>query len=106
MSKCFVALVTGVVLLASASAADKIRISMTGFAGQFMTFPLAQKPGFLKEEGFVKVNCYIRANRDGTVQFLTEWLKLARESAAAPDEGVRSIVDVTKKTKKLSRDVP
>jgi len=33
-------------------AADKIRISMTGFAGQFMTFPLAQKRGFLKEEGF------------------------------------------------------
>ncbi len=32
-------------------AADKIRISMTGFAGQFMTFPLAQKRGFLKEEG-------------------------------------------------------
>ena len=25
---------------------------MTGFAGQFMTFPLAQKRGFLKEEGF------------------------------------------------------
>jgi len=33
-------------------AADKVRISMTGFAGQFMTFPLAQKRGFLKEEGF------------------------------------------------------
>ena len=33
-------------------AADKIRISMTGFAGQFMTFPLAQKRSFLKEEGF------------------------------------------------------
>src|SRR6266545_1825412 len=31
--------------------ADKIRVSMTGFAGQFMTFPLAQKRGFLKEEG-------------------------------------------------------
>jgi NitT/TauT family transport system substrate-binding protein len=36
----------------SARSADKIRISMTGFAGQFMTFPLAQKRGFLKEEGF------------------------------------------------------
>jgi ABC-type nitrate/sulfonate/bicarbonate transport system substrate-binding protein len=39
------------VLQASAEAAEKIRISMTGFAGQFMTFPLAQKRGFLKEEG-------------------------------------------------------
>jgi ABC-type nitrate/sulfonate/bicarbonate transport system substrate-binding protein len=36
---------------ASAHAADKIRVSVTGFAGQFMTFPLAQKRGFLKEEG-------------------------------------------------------
>jgi len=40
-----------VVLVAPIQAADKIRISMTGFAGQFMTFPLAQKRGFLKEEG-------------------------------------------------------
>ena len=42
-----------IVLLCHSSlhAADKIRISMTGFAGQFMTFPLAQKRGFLKEEG-------------------------------------------------------
>jgi len=38
-------------LQASVHAADKIRISMTGFAGQFMTFPLAQKRGLLKEEG-------------------------------------------------------
>lgn len=37
---------------APTQAADKIRISMTGFAGQFMTYPLAQKRGFLKEEGF------------------------------------------------------
>jgi ABC-type nitrate/sulfonate/bicarbonate transport system substrate-binding protein len=35
----------------SVQSADKVRISMTGFAGQFMTFPLAQKRGFLKEEG-------------------------------------------------------
>ena len=51
--------IAGIVVLAGlttipteSSAADKIRISMTGFAGQFMTFPLAQKRGFLKEEGF------------------------------------------------------
>lgn len=37
--------------VATLCAADKVRISMTGFAGQFMTFPLAQKRGFLKEEG-------------------------------------------------------
>lgn len=52
MMKFLVALLTSILLLASAHAADKLRISMTGFAGQFMTFPLAQKRGFLKEEGF------------------------------------------------------
>ncbi len=45
-------LVAILLLHAPIYAADKIRISMTGFAGQFMTFPLAQKRGFLKEEGF------------------------------------------------------
>jgi len=32
-------------------AADKIRISIGNLSGQFMTFPLAHKRGFLKEEG-------------------------------------------------------
>jgi len=69
----------------------------------------------------IKANRYIRANRDGTVQFLTEWLKLNRDAAAATydsvvrvynedvavcDKGLRVIVDETKKTMKLSRDVP
>ncbi len=52
MSKFVMALLAMILLHSSAHAADKIRISMTGFAGQFMTFPLAQKRGFLKEEGF------------------------------------------------------
>lgn len=51
MIQLFVALAISVFLHASVHAADKVRISMTGFAGQFMTFPLAQKRGFLKEEG-------------------------------------------------------
>lgn len=51
MTQLFVALAISVFLHESAHAADKVRISMTGFAGQFMTFPLAQKRGFLKEEG-------------------------------------------------------
>ena len=61
----------------------------------------------------IKANRYIRANRDGTVQFLTEWLKLNKESAAATynedvnvcDKGLRTVIDETKKTMKLSRDV-
>ncbi len=69
----------------------------------------------------IKANRYIRANRDGTVQFLTEWLKLNREAAAATydsvvrvynedanvcDKGLRAVIDETKKTMKLNREVP
>ena len=69
----------------------------------------------------IKANRYIRANRDGTVQFLMEWLKLNREAAAATydsvvrvynedagvcDKGLRLVIDETKKNMKLSRDVP
>ena len=36
---------------AAIDAADKIRISIGNLSGQFMTFPLAHKRGFLKEEG-------------------------------------------------------
>ncbi len=52
MRNFFFVLIAILVLHVPVYAADKIRISMTGFAGQFMTFPLAQKRGFLKEEGF------------------------------------------------------
>ena len=52
MHRLAVTLIVSMIFVAPAQAADKIRISMTGFAGQFMTFPLAQKRGFLKEEGF------------------------------------------------------
>ena len=43
-------LVSGFLLQPSAQAADKIRIGLPADAGHF-TFPLAQKRGFLKEEG-------------------------------------------------------
>ncbi len=69
----------------------------------------------------IKANRFIRANRDGTVLFLTEWLKLDREAAAATydsvvrvynedvgvcDKGLRVVIDETKKAMKLSRDMP
>ena len=44
-------LVSGFLLQPSAQAVDKIRIGLPADAGHF-TFPLAQKRGFLKEEGF------------------------------------------------------
>jgi ABC-type nitrate/sulfonate/bicarbonate transport system substrate-binding protein len=51
MSKLLLVLLITISVHTHGHAADKVRISMTGFAGQFMTFPLAQKRGFLKEEG-------------------------------------------------------
>jgi ABC-type nitrate/sulfonate/bicarbonate transport system substrate-binding protein len=51
MSKIFVALLAVFLFGVSAHATDKIRITVSGLSGQFMTFRLAQKRGFLKEEG-------------------------------------------------------
>jgi ABC-type nitrate/sulfonate/bicarbonate transport system substrate-binding protein len=51
MRKYLLMLVAAFVLHASVHAADKVRITVSGLSGQFMTFPLAQKRGFLKGEG-------------------------------------------------------
>ena len=84
---------------------------------------IQEKPDEIKRviRAGIKANRYIKSNRDGTIQFLTEWLKLNRESATATydsvvkvydddinlcDKGLRLVVDETKKTMKLSRDVP
>lgn len=69
----------------------------------------------------IKANRYIRSNRDGTVQFLTEWLKLNREAAGATydsvvkvynedvnicEQGLRLVIEETRKTVKVSREIP
>lgn len=52
MTKSLTALVVILILQSSAApAADKIRIGIPNHGAQFMTFPLAQAKGFLKEEG-------------------------------------------------------
>jgi len=51
MQKFLAGLFTVFVLQTSAHAADKVRISIANLSGQFMTFALAHKRGFLKEEG-------------------------------------------------------
>src|SRR5262245_14394748 len=51
MNKIFVALLTILVFHCSVDAADKIRIAIPTLALQFITMPLAEKRGFLKEEG-------------------------------------------------------
>src|SRR5262245_57290208 len=52
MRKSLLTLLAIFILDTSVQAADKIRIGITGLGSQFITFPLAQKRGFLKEEGF------------------------------------------------------
>ena len=51
MINIFVILFTTLFLVVSADAADKVRISISNLSGQFMTYPLAHRRGFLKEEG-------------------------------------------------------
>ena len=84
---------------------------------------IQEKPDEIKRviRAGIKANRYIKSNRDGTIQFLIEWLKLNRETAMATydsvvkvydddvnlcEKGLRLVIDETKKTMKLSRDVP
>jgi ABC-type nitrate/sulfonate/bicarbonate transport system substrate-binding protein len=69
----------------------------------------------------IKANRYVRANRDGTIQFLMDWLKLDREIATATydgvvkvynedinvcEQGLRLVIEETRKTVKVSREIP
>jgi ABC-type nitrate/sulfonate/bicarbonate transport system substrate-binding protein len=51
MKKIFLALLVLFLLNTSTEAADKIRIGVPVLAAQFITLPLAEKRGFLREEG-------------------------------------------------------
>ena len=84
---------------------------------------IQDKPDEIKRviKAGIKANRFIRTNRDGTIQFLMEWLKLNRETATATydsvvkvydedvnicEKGLRLVIDETKKTMKLNREVP
>jgi len=84
---------------------------------------IQEKPDEIKRviRAGIKANRYVRANRDGTIQFLMEWLKLNREVAAATydgvvkvydddaetcEKGLRLVIDETKKSMKINREVP
>jgi len=68
----------------------------------------------------IKANRYIRANRDGTIQFMQEWLKidgaiatatydsLAKvfsEDGSLPEDGFRLLIEDVKKVAKVDREV-
>ena len=68
----------------------------------------------------IKANRYIRTNRDGTIQFIQEWLKIDREIATVtydslakffnedgslPEDGFRLLIEDVKKAAKVEREV-
>jgi NitT/TauT family transport system substrate-binding protein len=82
---------------------------------------IKEKPDEVKRaiKAGIKANRYIRANREGTVQVLTEWLKTDREIAAATydflskainddgnlrEKGFRLLIEDVKKTLKVDRE--
>jgi len=84
---------------------------------------IQEKPDEIKRviKAGIKANRYIRGNRDGTIQFIMEWLKVNREVATATYEGVakvynedpsvcekglRVMIEERKQTLKINRDVP
>jgi NitT/TauT family transport system substrate-binding protein len=84
---------------------------------------IREKPDEIKRviRAGIKANRYIRSNRDGTIQFLIEWLKINREVATATydsvvkvfdedinkcQEGLRTVIEETRKNLKVNREVP
>ena len=83
---------------------------------------IQEKPDEIKRviKAGIKANRYIRGNRDGTIQFIMEWLKVNREVATATYEGVskvynedpsvcekglRVMIEERKQTLKINRDI-
>jgi ABC-type nitrate/sulfonate/bicarbonate transport system substrate-binding protein len=69
----------------------------------------------------IRANRYIRANREGTIQFLIEWQKIDREIATGayaslvevvnedgslPERGLRLVIDEAKKAVQRTRELP
>jgi NitT/TauT family transport system substrate-binding protein len=84
---------------------------------------IQEKPDEIKRviKAGIRANRYIRSNRDGTIQFIMEWLKINKEVATATYEGVvkvynedvnvcekglRVTIEERKQTLKITRDVP
>ena len=83
---------------------------------------IKEKPEEVKRviKAGIKANRYIRQNRDGTIQTFMEWLKLDKEMATAtydsvgkafnddgslPEDGLRLLIEETRKAGKVSREI-
>jgi NitT/TauT family transport system substrate-binding protein len=77
MPKFFVALLTIFLLHVSVHATEKIRVATPDVGGQFLTLPLAQRRGFIKEEGLeveiitMRPDTTVAALRNGDVDYAT-----------------------------------
>ena len=83
---------------------------------------LKERPDEIKRviKAGIKAYRYIRQNREDTIQFMTEWLKIGKEMATAsyesvltvvnedgslPEDGLRLVVEEAKKAAKVNRNV-
>jgi NitT/TauT family transport system substrate-binding protein len=85
------------------SEAKKKGFNILARADEILVFPetglvagvkkIQEKPDEIKRviKAGIKANRYIRSNRDGTIQFIMEWLKVNKEVAAATYEGVAKV---------------
>ena len=84
---------------------------------------IQEKPDEIKRvvRAGIKANRYIRDNREGTIQFIVEWLKVNRDVATATydgvvkvynedpslcEKGLRVMIEERKTTLKVNREVP
>jgi ABC-type nitrate/sulfonate/bicarbonate transport system substrate-binding protein len=83
---------------------------------------IKERPDEVKRviEAGIKANRYIRAEREGTIQFLMAWQKVDREVATAtyesvanaynddgtvPEDGLRVVIEEAKKNSKVNHEV-
>ena len=113
--------------------AQKKGFNILARAEDILTFPetglvagvkkLQSKPDEVRRviRAGIRANRYIRANRDGTVQFIMDWLKVNKEIAATTydgvvraynedpsvcEKGLRVMIEERKQALKITREVP
>ena len=112
--------------------ANKLGFHVIARSYEFFSYPqvglivnernIKQKPAEIKRmiKAGIEANRYIRSNREGTVQFLMEWMRIERDVAAAtyeaflptlsedgncPEDGMGLVIQEAKKAAKTNREV-
>jgi NitT/TauT family transport system substrate-binding protein len=112
--------------------AKKLGLNILARSQEIVTYPVTgliatvkkinEKPDEIRRvvKAGIRANRYIRAEREGTIQFLMEWLRIGRDVAAntydsvrsvysddgtPPEEGLRLVIDEAKKATNVDRQV-